>query len=204
MTAIMAGRELVLDAAPLPAGFKQNPLAWARSRTSWKYTTDRWQIARNGEVGADTGDVVYQQPLARTGESMSIIRAGNWEDYTFSVDFRFTTHTIAPPEGGAILYFRYRNKKNYYSVHFCLATRRIEFWKRFHGNWEKAAIGAAVHFEVDRWYTACIRTEGNNHMCFIDDHMAGALEDTDIDAGTAGIGAKFCGASFRRIRMTEL
>lgn len=204
MSTAMAGRELVLETASTPSGFKANPVDWVRSRSSWKYTTDQWRVSRNNEFGNEAGEIVYQQPLARNGESMSIIRAGDWKDYSFSVDFQFTTHTIAPPEGGAILYFRYRNRKNYYSVHFCLATRRIEFWKRVAGEWQKVAIGAAIPFEVGRWYTAVVQTVGSRHDCYIDGHLAGRLEDADFPAGTAGIGAKFCGASFRRIRMTEL
>lgn len=198
-------REIILESAPLSPPFPANPLKWWRARSSWAHTSSRWQAVKAPECeSGETRGLVFQQPLASNGESMSIIRAADWSNYSFHVDFKFTTHSIAPPEGGAILYFRFRNRRNHYSFHFCLSTRRVEFWKRVDGEWEKGGVGAVVNFEIGPWYQVEITTEGDQHRCYLEGVEVCVVKDDDLPAGAAGIGAKFCGASFRHLRMTEL
>lgn len=136
-----------------------------------------------------------------TGENFFIERSSNWNDFTLQVRFKILSKSIKPPEGGAILYFLFKNERNFYSFHFCLYKKKIEFIKRFRGHWG-VKEGINYSFEINREYDVFIRSSAGFHQCKINKMIVIENFDNDLSCGCIGIGAKYCDTEFSQVSVS--
>jgi len=136
--------------------------------------------------------VVYRQdPAGRHGENIALAGSRRWRDFDLRVGFRFLTESSRPPEGGAIIYFFWRDPRNFYSYHFCLAKQRVEFIKRQRGVWSilgETAIPLAPQNDI----SVKVVSRGHEHACCVNGVGVPAVKDGVFSRGRLGIGVKFC------------
>ncbi len=163
-----------------------------RSQKNWKVLSGKWEM-ENTDKG-----IIFKEPLSERGESIIVFDSSDWDTCSIYIRFKMLTESIKPPEGGVIVYFRFKNAKNYYSFHLCLPKQRVEFVKRYSGTWT-IGEGKQYGFEIQRDYEVNIKTDSGLHECWIDDENILTVEDVDITEGCVGIGSKYCGAEFNNI-----
>lgn len=170
-----------------------SPFAVFRNRGSIKPLSGEWAIKD------DQLQTYCDKDTNEGSESVLLIGSGKWRNYNFAGYFTFISGSVHPDEGGIILYFRYKNKKNHYSFHFCFAKKRIELWKRFRSRWSKVGEGVPYSFQLQQQYLFAIETKDNRHICYLDRKPVFHYLDTDIPSGCAGLAAKYCSAGFKDI-----
>ena len=169
--------------------FPKGPRNWIpgfnRSHTAWRILSGKWERA-------DQNNIIYRgQPSVKNPENISIIGDRSWKAFTLQVNFTILTNSIKPPEGGAIIYFLFKNTKNYYSLHFCLCKQRIEVIKRYKGIW--TTLGQSdFHLRTQKDYFVSITTDSGIHQTKIDGANPITVTDLEIQKGCVGIGAKYC------------
>lgn len=141
------------------------------------------------------------QSRVNIGENLCIAGLGSWTDLTFQVKLRMLTDSMNPPEGGTILYFRFKNIKNYYSFHLCLPKQKVEFIKRVRGIWTTVAEHD-YDFETRKDYSVAITTDSEIHECQIDGTSLIVSHCNDIAKGCIGIGAKYCDVEFNYVSVS--
>jgi hypothetical protein len=167
---------------------KNNAFAFLRPWDRWKIISGDWTKQLTA-VRLDGNDPANQ------GESLAILGRRDWTHIEFQAGFRFLTGTIKPPDGGAILFFLARNTNNHLAFHFCIGKNRIQLFKKARGTW--AMLGEETfEFELNKHYTAKIRTESGVHHCLMDDGTCLQIEDSEIFRGRIGIGGKLCSIEF--------
>lgn len=144
--------------------------------------------------------ICHGQTGLYTGENILLTGPSNGTDYSFKMTFKILTDSTKPPEGGVLLFCRYKNFKNYYSYHFCLFKKKIELIKRIRGKWT-TIFEAAYNFEIGPSYAVDIRNVADSHQCRIDGRKTADVEDADLQEGCIGIGTKYCAVEFRRLSM---
>jgi len=166
-----------------------------RDPYQWRILSGKWEITPFNRVlcSAEAG--------TRSGESIAVTGSPRWSDFTLEVTFKLLSQSIKPPEGGVILFFLFKNFKNYYSCHFCIYKKKIEFIKRVRGVW---TVTAEEDFdaEMQRDYRIAIRTNSGTHQCFIDGTKWMQVRDQDIPQGCVGIGAKYCDVEFSHVSVS--
>jgi hypothetical protein len=166
----------------------RDPYAWRILSGTWKFPSPH--------------TVVYQHDAdIKNGENISLVGLRHWHDFDLEIKFRFLTDSRRPPEGGAIVYLRFQNIRNYYSFHFCLPKQKIEFVKRHRGDWN---IVAAQKYELaeKKVYSLEFTTRAAIHECRIDKVSILAVEDHDFSMGRVGIGVKYCDLEFRQVSIS--
>lgn len=158
----------------------------------WRAFSGRWETESNKTL------VCHGEPEVITGENISVIGSRDWNRFTFQVTFNVLTPSTKPPEGGAILYFLFKNLNNYYSLHFCLIKLKIELIKRTKGIWNTLAE-KDYEIQTGRDYSVTIDTASGKHQCRIDGRDIIVMQDTDILNGCVGIGAKYCNVEFSNV-----
>jgi hypothetical protein len=162
---------------------------------SWKISSGKWEFKPLNKI------ICLSKPGAKFGENLSIFGFRDWRGYALEVRFKYLSESIRPPEGGAILYFLFRNTKNYYSIHYCLFKQKIEFIKRYQGVWN--TLGArSYNFKTQEEYTTTIHTHSGFHHCQIEGSDLMKIHDEDISKGCIGIGAKYCDIEFSHISLS--
>ncbi|MDY6853877.1 MAG: hypothetical protein SWO11_04080 [Thermodesulfobacteriota bacterium] len=166
-----------------------------RSQYSWQILSGKWRIESPNRI------IYLKQPNMRTGENVSIIGSNNWADFNFQVKFKILTKSIKPPEGGVILYFLFKNIRNYYSFHFCLPKKKVELIKRLHGNWSIISE-KRYNFETQKDYKVTINTISSIHQCQIEGIQLIKKFEKDISNGCIGIGVKYCDVEFSHVSIS--
>jgi hypothetical protein len=166
-----------------------------RGKNCWKIFSGEWSLETPNKM------VCRNRPHVSTGENLAIIGSRRWRKFTFKIKFKILTESIKPPQGGAIVYFRFANTRNFYSVHCCLCKNRIELIKRVKGNW-CTLQSAGANFETGRSYTITINTDHGHHSCHLNGLNVIRAKDTDILKGCLGIGAKYCDVEFDQVSVT--
>lgn len=171
-------------------------LRWfGRSHGHWKLFSGRCRL------DSHSGMVYRSDPNVKSGENISIIGSVHWDEFIFDVQFRLLTDSSKPPEGGVILYYLFRNAKNYYSIHFCVDKNKIEGIKRVRGKW-------TTMFEYDcditpnRDYSVQIRANRGKHKLFLNGEFLSSEKDLDVLKGCVGVGVKYCDAVFGYISIS--
>jgi hypothetical protein len=118
------------------------------------------------------------------------------------VSFRFLSNTSKPPEGGAILFFRFRNPRNHCSFHFCLFKKKIQMIRRLRRSW-RILEERDCDLDVGKQYSATIRSEAGVHTCQLDELSRLRVVDRAIPRGSVGIGGKYCDIEFADLRWTS-
>lgn len=172
-----------------------------RYRWPWRYFPKKttWRIF-SGDWILKSPNSIYckADPKVKTGENLSVYGSERWENYTFEVRFRISTTSIKPPEGGAILYFNYSGKKDFYSFHFCPSKQRIEMIKRVKGRW--ATLGKkSCDLHIGKENTVRIVTNNGLHKCSMDGNNLLEILDDRIQSGCIGIGTKYCDTEFMNV-----
>ena len=162
---------------------------------SWKIFSGKWKLESPNKLK------YFHNPGVRFGENISIAGSGEWNDFALQAKFKFLNESSRPPEGGAILYFLFRNIKNHYSLHFCLSKKRIEFVKRYKGNWS-ILESKSYDLETQREYFTTIITKSGFHYCQMDGGDLIICGDRDISKGCVGIGTKYCDTEFNSISIS--
>ena len=158
----------------------------------------RWKVF-SGSWNKTANKIIYrQEPEVLTGENIAVIGSTDWSNYALKIDFKIITESIKPPEGGAILYYNFRNMKNYYSLHFCHAKQTIEIIKRFRGEW-KTIAEQDFNIETHKDNNVRINTAAGIHTFMINGAHALEIKDEDISKGCIGLGIKYCDAAFSRV-----
>jgi hypothetical protein len=162
----------------------------------------RWDVFSGIWHVESPGSLIYRiDPNVRTGENISVIGSPKWADFIFHVNFKILTKSIKPPEGGIILYFYFKNIRNYYSVHFCLFKQKIEFMKRLRGAWYTIAE-ESYELQTNKEYRVIINTVSNFYQFKIDGISLIRNRNTDISIGRVGIGVKYCDAEFTKLSVS--
>ncbi len=179
---------------PWPPRDRQVP---GRLLPGWRRISGAWQCE-----DSDSG-MVLTEPMGRGDESAAIYEGIKTARCAVHVSLRLLTESCAPPQGGAIVYFLFKNPKNHYSFHFCLPKGRVEFVKRYKGSW---SVGEGVEFPLrtHRQYEIDITSDAARHTCSVDGSPVLTVHDADIAMGSPGVGAKCCGAEFRAFRFEPL
>jgi hypothetical protein len=163
-----------------------------RKQNYWKILSGNWIFDSNNKT------ICLAEPQIKPAENISIIGPSSWNKLTFNVNFKILSNSIKPPEGGTILYFKFKNIKNFYSFHFCLYKKKIEFIKRHHGIWTTIAQ-QDFDFEILKDYSVTISSSSGIHQCQVDGKHLIEAHDKKIEKGCAGIGAKYCGIQFSHV-----
>lgn len=162
------------------------------SKYSWKILSGRWDIETPGRI------IYLKQPRLKTGENISLIGSNDWADLKFNVRFKILTESVKPPEGGVILYFHYKNIKNFYSFHFCLSKQKIELIKRHRGVWS-TILKQRYELSVQKEYRVIVKTVSGTHQCKVNGNHLAESRDKDISKGCIGIGVKYCDSEFNHV-----
>jgi hypothetical protein len=162
----------------------------------WKVFSGTWQVQGPQEI------LYLKEQNTRTGENLAVIGSRRWADYRFEATVSILEESIKPPEGGAILYYHFRNMKNYYSLHLCTSKGKLEVIKRFRGTW---SIIAEREFclETHRKYRITIRTGSGKDIIQIDGETQFEIQRQDILAGCVGVGTKYCNVVFAQVGVTS-
>lgn len=158
----------------------------------WKVFSGKWKTARPDAM------IYLQEPEAKTGENISIIGSAAWKRYDVHVSFKILNESIKPPEGGAILYYNFRDMKNYYSLHFCHSKNKLELIKRYRGDWS-TIVERDFDIDADKEYKVTININTGNHKIIINGINAIEVCDNDVSKGCIGIGIKYCDAEFSHV-----
>ena len=166
-----------------------------RPSYDWKLLSGNWKFNSQNHI------TFTCDPSYKTGENIAITGDASWNDYRMDLQFRFTTISSHPPEGGIIIYFFFRNLKNFYSFHFCQFKSQIEFIKRYRGFWY-SGVKEKFNFILNRDYNVSIISRHGRHRCQIDDTILEVNNEMDISNGCIGVGVKYCNASFQVISVS--
>jgi len=161
----------------------------------WKVFSGKWELQSPNRV------IYHRDTKLKQGESVAIIGSRKWNDFTLQARFKLLTDSIKPPEGGVILYFLFKNIRNYYSFHFCLFKEKVELIKRLRGVWSIIAEQDYA-FETQKDYWITIRTSSGVHQCHLDGRKLLEITDKDISKGCVGIGGKYCDVEFSRLSVS--
>lgn len=145
--------------------------------------------------------IYYKDHRVSHTENASIIGSPEWTAYSLQVSFRIRSDSIRPPEGGVIVFFLFKNIRNHYAFHFCLAKQKIELLKRVRGTWTTIAE-RDYPLETQKEYRSQIRTGSGIHQCDVGGEMQIQASDTDIAEGCVGIGAKYCDVEFSHLTLS--
>lgn len=170
---------------------KRIPLFF-RHQDCWKVFSGKWKTESAEKI------VYLREPKVKTGENISIIGSDSWKDFILRVRFNILTSSNNPPEGGLILYFLFKDIRNYYSFHFCLVKQKVEFIKRIQGVWSTIAE-KDYNLDIQKYYSTAIKTHSGIHICQIDGKNLIEGYDADITNGCVGIGVKYCDVEFSKI-----
>ena len=165
-----------------------------RKQLSWKIYSGTWKNRTSNSFE------YINAPKITTGENISIIGSNKWDNYKLQMRFKLLTTSIKPPEGGVIIYYLFKNIRNYYSIHFCVSKQRIELIKRIQGVWntiDKNNFDLKTH--QDYWIN--IDNNSGMHSCNIDGVTYFRKKDTDLSQGCIGIGTKYCDTEFANIKI---
>ena len=83
-----------------------------RRQNCWKVLSGKWKSESSNKI------IYLREPKVTTGENFAIIGSRKWNDFTLQVKYKILNDSIKPPEGGTIIYFLVKNKKNFYSLDF--------------------------------------------------------------------------------------
>ena len=136
-------------------------------------------------------------------ESILLLGTRKWTTFIFRLFILFLSDSAKTDEGGIIIYFRYKNKKNHYSFHFCVSKNKIELWKRFRGAWSLVGSPVDYTFQVNHPYQLEIISQGAEHTCIIDGKKIRQYIDGDLPQGMLGFGTKLCSAEYRNIEVRK-
>lgn len=161
----------------------------------WKLLSGNWKSNSQNHITFSC------DPSYKTGENIAIAGNSSWNDYRLDLQFRFTTASSTPPEGGIIIYFYLRNLKNFYSFHYCLFKNQIEFIKRYRGIWS-SGVKEEFFFKLNKDYKVRIISRYGFHRCQIDDTIIEVNNEMDISNGCIGVGVKYCNAIFQVISVS--
>ncbi|MBP1608218.1 MAG: Pectate lyase [Acidobacteria bacterium] len=162
----------------------------------WKVLSGTWRIQGPQEV------LYLQAPERNTGENIAVIGSHNWAGYELEATVSILGKSIKPPEGGAILYYHFRNPKNYCSLHLCISKGKLEVIKRFRGEWSILAE-REFFLETQRKYQITIRTGSAIDTIRINSEIQFEIHRQDIPAGCVGVGIKYCDVVFARLYLTN-
>jgi len=151
----------------------------------WKVLSGKWEVKSPGKI------LYTMEAEVKTGENISLIGSPSWSNYVLRVKLKFMSESIKPPHGGAIIYFLFKNIRNYYSIHICIYKKRIEIIKRYLGNWI-ALAGQDYDLRQGKEYDVSINTDSGTHQCQINGVNLFEVRDNDISKGRVGIGTKYC------------
>ena len=168
-----------------------------RRRNSWKVYSGQWEVQSSVRLR------YLCNPKVKTGENLSVVGSPRWNNFIFHANFKIFTDTLKPPEGGVILYFLFKNIKNFYSFHFCLFKQKIEYIKRIHGVWSSIAE-QNYNIKAEKEYGIEISTISGIHSCRINGEELLLSGDKDIPKGRVGIGVKYCNAEFNHLSVSPL
>lgn len=158
-------------------------------QNSWKVFSGKWQICSPHRT------ICINQPSERSIENISVIGSPSWNSFTFQTRLRVLSESTKPPEGGAIVYFLFKNIKNYYSLHFCVSKQKIELIKRVKGVWTTLAEQYST-VRVGENYLLNIKTHLGIHQYQINQSDSIMVVDSDIQTGCVGFGVKYCNVEF--------
>ncbi len=151
----------------------------------WKVLSGKWEVKSPGKITYSMDTEV------EAGENLSVTGSPYWSNYTLHVKLKFLTESVRPPQGGAIIYYHFKNIKNYYSVHICIHKRKIEIIKRYLGGWITLA-GQEYDFKQGVIYDVSVSADSGLHQCLINGTNLLGVRDSDIPKGRIGIGTKYC------------
>jgi hypothetical protein len=182
----------------LLAGFRQaesRPRLISRGFRRWRILSGSWE--KTGE-----SRIVHRgTEKVKHGESIAVWGPSIWKEMSFTVTFKFLSNTGKPPEGGAILFFLFRNPRNHCSFHFCLFKKKIQMIRRVRGSWG-ILDECDCDLDVGREYSATVRSRSGIHACRLDGLDCLQIVDREIPRGALGIGGKYCDVEFSELRWT--
>ena len=164
-------------------------------KNAWRIVSGEWQIL------SPYGIIYINRPTEKNAENISVVGYHSWDAYTLQIVLKILTPSSKPPEGGAIVYFRFINARNYYSLHICLIKQKIELIKRFRGVWSTLAE-QYCEIKTNTEHNLFISTHSSFHECKIDNQETLTCFDSDIQKGCVGIGVKYCDVNFRHMRIS--
>ena len=163
----------------------------------WRTYTGKWKLESHPKK------LFINEAKLKAVENISVIGYSNWKDFSLKIRFKILTASMKPPEGGVIIYFLFRDRMNFYSIHFCEFKKKFEFIKRYKGNWSTLADQNSV-FELQKDYWVTISTFAGRHTCIIDENDSFTIFDDDISSGCVGVGAKYCSTEFNHLSVKLL
>ena len=166
-----------------------------RRENDWKVYSGKWIVESPDKI------TCRREPRVTTGENISITGSSRWSNIIFKATVRMLNESLKPPEGGTIIYFNFKNIRNFYSFHFCLYKQKVEFFKRCHSDWTLLAE-QPYDLQSMECYSIRISTKFGHHQCSINGATVLSTHDSDISHGYVGIGAKYCDVEFSRLSVS--
>ncbi|MFC2141390.1 hypothetical protein ACFLR7_00465 [Acidobacteriota bacterium] len=163
-----------------------------RKKNAWVIFSGEWKHESPGKI------MFLCDPAVNFGENYASYCSRVYSDFTLNLRFRFLKESIRPPEGGVIIYFYFKNYKNFFSFHFCLPKQRIEFVKRLKGIWSICS-GENCNFVLDQDYSVSVNSFAGTYNCQIDGLDIMTVRAEDVSNGYLGIGTKFCDVEFSQL-----
>lgn len=165
------------------------------NKNTWNILSGKWEFEPHKKV------ITNRELELKSGENISIIGSRRWNEFTYKVRFKLLTSSLKPPEGGTIIYFLFKDIKNYYSIHFCHFKQKIEIIKRYKGTWSVLSE-RNYNFEIQKDYQVTIITGSGMHKCQIEGNDFLTCCDKDISKGCVGIGTKYCCVEFNHLSIS--
>ncbi len=163
-----------------------------RQSEYWNLKSGRWELNEKGHL------IFSCDRSCNVSENIAIVGSHSWKNYRIDIQFKFITASLRPPEGGMIVYYYLRNLNNFYSFHFCLYKKQVEFIKRYQGEWYSGPK-KNIDFELNKAFKVSITSQDGRHRCHGKDFVVDVDEKIKIKNGRMGIGVKYCDVEFQSI-----
>ena len=174
---------------------ESRPRLISRGLPGWRVLSGAWEKAGESRV------VHRGTERTRHGESIAVWGPSIWSEASLTVTFRFLSNTGKPPEGGAILFFAFKNPRNHCSFHFCLFKKKIQMIRRAGGSWT-ILDECSCDLEVGPEYSVAIHSKSGIHACHLEGLSSLQVVDRAVPRGAVGIGGKYCDIEFVELRWT--
>ncbi|MDI6642079.1 MAG: hypothetical protein QME68_07200, partial [Elusimicrobiota bacterium] len=155
--------------------------------------------------------------------SLTILQNWHWperygykqpKEYELNLKLHISSYYITNPInyinsinsiGGALIYFKYQDKNNFYAVELSVRTKQLRVIKRLQ-NVEEEIIKTDYPFELDRWYDVSLKlkTESLEIRIFGEKILTIPVDTTDLlPTSTIGIGSDEAIVRFSDIKITR-
>lgn len=165
----------------------------------WTVLDGTWQTTLNGTI-------VYEQTKKNLERTISTAGNPNWTDYVFEVKVKFLFPPGTPPRTGAILFFRFQDVSNYYSLYLGEDTNELVLYRTINGVEEQVSSPININLIENQWYYVRISIEDQTINVWVDDiqYYSDQASGGTLIAGAIGIGTRKYSCHFDDVEVSPI